>query len=274
MDQYAVIGNPIAHSKSPLIHQLFAEQTHQALHYHAILAPLDSFAQTLRDFQQAGGKGCNVTVPFKQQAWQLVDKHSSHAEILGVVNTITFTKEGLMLGDNTDGVGLVRDITQNQNYSLQNKRLLLIGAGGAVQGVVKALLDEKPKQMFIANRTPAKALELVTKFAQYGPLRGGGFEDLAGQQFDLIINGTSAGLSQQALPLPENLLSVDGWCYDMIYGKSYTLFLQWAQQQHATRAIDGLGMLVEQAAEAFFIWRGVRPQTEAIINQLRNDLSS
>jgi len=268
MDRYAVMGNPIAHSKSPLIHRLFAEQTGQELSYDKLLVPLDGFAAALDEFQRGGGKGLNVTVPFKQEAWAAMDARSERAELAGAVNTILFQPDGKRYGDNTDGVGLVRDLRDNHGVALTGKRVLVLGAGGAVRGVVPALLTELPAEIVIANRTPAKAVELARLFDGRIPLRALGFDALGAERFEVIINGTSAGLAGDVPPLPD-ALAAETVCYDMVYGDAPTPFLRWAQARGASKTIDGLGMLVEQAAEAFYLWREVSPDTAPVIAALR-----
>lgn len=270
IDRYAVIGNPIAHSKSPRIHALFAEQTGEALTYEAILGPAEDFAGSVRAFREAGGKGMNVTVPFKRDAWLLATVKSEAAERAGAVNTLTFLDNGLVRGDNTDGVGLLRDLTINHEIALAGRDILVLGAGGAVRGVLQPLLAAMPARVVIANRTAAKAVELADDFADLGEISGCGFAELAGRQFDLIINGTSAGLSGEIPPLPEDVLKPGGSCYDMVYGNEPTAFVRWSLAHGAAIALDGLGMLVEQAGESFYIWRGVRPDTGPVIAALRN----
>lgn len=267
-DLYAVIGNPISHSKSPVIHTEFAKQMQQNMHYVAIESPLDSFAEVVHDFQKRDGKGLNITVPFKQEAFALVNERSQRAEEAGAVNTLVFREDGTLFGDVTDGVGLVRDLTQNAHYSLTGKRILLLGAGGAVRGVLGALLAEKPQSIMIANRTVEKSQKLVLEFADYGIVRSASFSELSFHTFELVINGTSAGLEDESLALPTNIVSADTFCYDMVYGK-LTPFLRWCKEHGARQCLDGLGMLVEQAAESFYIWRGVRPKTEPVIQMLR-----
>jgi shikimate dehydrogenase len=267
-DRYAVFGNPIAHSKSPHIHSLFAAQTGEAVEYAALLSEDEEFAQDVMMFLVTGGKGCNVTVPFKQEAWELADELSDYATRAKAVNTLSFREDGTMLGANTDGIGIVRDLQQNHGIVLQGKRILLLGAGGAVRGVLQPLLETQPASLFIANRTAAKAVELAQDFAEFGAVSGGGFADIAGQ-FDLIINGTAASLQGELPPLPANCLAVGGDTYDMMYSAKPTAFVEWGKAQGAAKALDGLGMLVEQAAEAFFIWRGVRPDTAPVLAQLR-----
>lgn len=268
---YAVMGNPIGHSKSPLIHTEFASQTAQNLTYQALLvdtAP-GEFIKAVKQFQDSGGGGLNITVPFKQDAWQLAAQRTPRAQRAGAVNTLWFDAEGKIYGDTTDGVGLVRDIVQNHGGQIRNQRVLILGAGGAVRGVVEPLLEQQPSCCVIANRTVAKAQELVQVFAELGTLQAVSYDELVGQQFDLVINGTSASLQGELPPLPAHLLAENAWCYDMMYAKQATPFVTWGLQQGALRAIDGLGMLVEQAAESFFIWRGVRPNTAPVIQLLR-----
>ncbi len=268
-DRYAVMGNPIAHSKSPLIHSLFARQTGETLTYEAILVPLDGFAEAVERFGREGGKGLNVTVPFKQEAWRLAGVRTPRAEMAGAVNTLRFDPSGLW-GDNTDGAGLVRDLVANHGVSLAGRRILVLGAGGAVRGVLQPLLDERPSELVIANRTVAKAKALVELFGDRGiALRACGFDALAGEHFDLVINGTSAGLHGEMPPLPDDLLAEGACAYDMAYGEQPTVFVRWAGEHHAALALDGLGMLVEQAAESFYQWRGIRPDTAPVIARLR-----
>ncbi len=271
-DQYAVMGNPIAHSKSPGIHAMFAEQTGQRLEYSAIMVDLGGFDQAVGNFQASGGKGLNVTVPFKQDAWRLVDRRSERAERAGAVNTIKFMGDGSLLGENTDGVGLVRDLTVNHGIAIEGQRLLLLGAGGAVRGVLEPLLAERPKTLVIANRTVDRARVLADEFAALGQVSGCGFDALAGQQFDLVINGTAASLQGELPPLPDGILAEGAVCYDMMYAAEPTAFMQWALERGAAQALDGLGMLVEQAAESFAIWRGVRPETAPVIKAVRAGL--
>ena len=271
-DRYAVMGNPIGHSKSPLIHTRFAQQTGQQLSYEALLVELDDFAAAVARFRAAGGKGLNVTVPFKQEAWALAGRRSQRAERAGAVNTLRLEDDGSLYGDNTDGVGLVRDLKENHAVALAGRRLLLLGAGGAVRGVLEPLLAERPAELVIANRTVAKADELAAAFADLGRVRASSFAALEGQQFDVVINGTAASLQGEVPPLPAGVLAADAVCYDMMYGKEPTPFLRWAAAAGATRALDGLGMLVEQAAESFYLWRGVRPATSPVIAALRQHM--
>jgi shikimate dehydrogenase len=276
-DRYAVIGNPIAHSKSPLIHAEFARQTEQALEYGRILGDLNDFAGDARRFFAEGGRGLNVTVPFKEQAWALADERSPRAELAGAVNTLIRLDDGRLRGENTDGVGLVRDLGDNHGFRFQGARVLLLGAGGAARGVLLPLLETGPERLLIANRTAAKAIELAALGASFtsatpgagGTVEGRSLEALEGESFDLIVNATSAGLSDALPAIPEDCLNQGGWTYDMLYGDTPTAFQRWGWTHGAARALDGLGMLVEQAAEAFWLWRGVRPETLSVINLLR-----
>lgn len=270
-DRYAVIGNPVAHSKSPLIHAEFARQTGQDISYVALLAPLDGFSATLQEFREAGGRGVNVTLPFKHEAWRLATRREGYARGARAVNTIEF-RDAQLIGYNTDGVGLVRDLIGNLRQPVKGRRVLLMGAGGASYGVMEPLLREQPETLVVANRTLGKALDLVRHFESLRALAPGGiearrYEDLSELRFEIVINATSAGLSGAMPPLPEGIFAPGALAYDMVYGRD-TPFLAFARAQGA-RAADGTGMLVEQAAESFFIWRGVRPQTGPVIEMLR-----
>lgn len=272
-DLYAVVGNPISHSKSPRIHSLFASQTDEKLEYTAIQAPQDGFADTVTGFFQRGGQGLNVTVPFKEQAWELADRRTERAELAGAANTLYEDSNGLLTADNTDGKGLVMDLTENHCITLAGLRILVLGAGGAVRGVLGPLLAEEPSSLVIANRTVAKAEGLVTLFepvAGQTLLEACGFEELK-EPFDLIINGTSASLQGDLPPISPNVIGAGTVVYDMMYSLQTTTFNQWALDHGATLVFDGLGMLVEQAAESFRIWRGVRPETRPVIDELRTD---
>ena len=269
VDRYAVMGNPIAHSKSPQIHTLFAKQTGQSLSYEAILVNPGGFAAAVADFQQAGGKGLNITVPFKEDAWGLATTRSARAERAGAVNTLVLDDAGNHFGDNTDGAGLVRDLRQNHAVTLAGKRLLLVGAGGAARGVIEPLLGERPALLVIANRTADKAVQLARLFCELGHTEGCGLDDLEGQGFDVIINATAASLSGEVPALPGCVVTATSDCYDMMYGDRPTAFMDWAGRQGAGRCMDGLGMLVEQAAESFNLWRKVRPNTAPVIAALR-----
>lgn len=273
-DRYAVMGNPIAHSKSPRIHALFAEQTGQRIEYTAILVDHGGFPQSVGNFAAAGGKGLNVTVPFKREAWELVDRRSERAERAGAVNTIKFEFDGSLFGDNTDGVGLINDILLNHGGVVAGQRILLVGAGGAARGVLGPLMMQGPALLYIANRTPDRAVELVEEFAGLGPLSGGGFSHLEEAAFDVIINATAASLQGDVPPLPPTVLAPGALCYDVMYGATPTAFMRWAHEHGAGRVVDGLGMLVEQAAEAFYLWRNVRPETRPVIETLRAELGT
>lgn len=264
-DKYAVIGNPIAHSKSPLIHTAFAKQTNQNIRYEAVLAPLDGFEATARDLIVQGYKGVNVTVPFKFEAFALCNELTARAQTAGAVNTLSFNL-GKIKGDNTDGAGLINDIQDNLRCKLQGAQILLIGAGGAAQGVLLPLLNARPASITIANRNLDKAQNMIAKFS-HEKLSAIRFEALS-SPFDVIINATSTGLSNTDLPVPDTIFAKNCLAYDMMYGRE-TPFMAQARGAGAQVA-DGLGMLVEQAAEAFYIWRGIRPLTAPVIAQLRN----
>lgn len=273
-DRYAVMGNPIGHSKSPQIHTQFARQTRQAINYETLLVELDGFAAAVERFQAEAGKGLNITVPFKQEAWSLVAERSERARLAGAVNTIVFRDDGSRYADNTDGVGLVRDLRVNHNIVLQDKAVLVLGAGGAVRGVLAPLLAQRPDRLVIANRTDAKAMDLAGRFRELGNITGCGFDDLGTASFDLVINATSASLEGQMPPLPDDVLAAQAVCYDLMYSAAATPFQLWAQARGAAKAVDGLGMLVEQAAESFYLWRGVRPETQSVIARLRAEMSA
>ena len=276
MDRYAVIGNPIAHSKSPQIHAAFARQTGQELSYEALLAPLDGFAQTVADFRAHGGRGLNVTVPFKLEAFALAEHHTARAQAAGAVNTLAFGADGI-LGDNTDGAGLVRDLTANLDFALAGRRILLLGAGGATRGVLLPLLDSRPARLTIANRTVGKAEALAALFAARAgdtALDACGFDALAGRRFDLVINATAASLADELPPLPPGLYAEGALAYDMMYARAPTRFMRAALADGAARVADGLGMLVEQAAESFTLWRGVRPDSAPVLAELRRQIEA
>lgn len=272
--RYAVFGNPIKHSKSPLIHTAFARQTDQALRYDAMLIPEDGFAAGVSSFLDDQGRGLNVTIPFKEEAWALAEQRSARAELAGAVNTLYRNHDGQLCGDNTDGVGLVTDIVANYGGRIEGADVLILGAGGAVRGVLEPILAAKPKRVVIANRTLSRAETLRGIFADYGDVSAVSFEQLQGEQFDLVINGTAASLQGEVPPLPDDLLKPKAWCYDMMYSAEPTAFNLWAEAHGAEKVIDGLGMLVEQAAESFFIWRGVRPATGEVIQELRRQLNA
>jgi shikimate dehydrogenase len=270
-DRYAVIGNPVAHSKSPRIHALFARETGEDIVYGTLSAAPHEFEAVVARFSEEGGRGLNVTLPFKHRAYVLAQLRSARAKQAQAVNTLSLGNE--IAGDNTDGAGLVRDLRHNLGCELGGRRILLMGAGGAAYGVCGPLLEENPAALVVANRTPAKADKLCTHFrstmAGTQPLQAAGYADLRGLTFDVVINATSAGLSAAMPPLPAGLFSRGAWAYDMVYGRS-TPFLDFAKAEGAHSA-DGLGMLVEQAAESFHVWRGKRPQTASVIELLRRE---
>ncbi len=269
VDRYAVMGNPVAHSLSPEIHAAFARATGQAVAYTAELVALDGFAVAVAAFFEAGGAGLNITLPFKQEAFRLCHRRSDRARVAGAVNTLWPGSDGQYHGDNTDGVGLVRDLAANHAIPLTAKRILVLGAGGAVHGILGPLLAGRPAQLVCANRTLSKALALCRDFQSLGAVEACDYSSLRGRAFDLVINGTSASLADELPPLPDGILQSGGACYDLAYGRAPTPFVAWAMRQHAALAFDGLGMLVEQAAESFFLWRGVRPATRPVICDLK-----
>lgn len=267
-DSYAVIGNPIAHSKSPLIHAAFAQQTNQSMHYEALLSPLDAFSATVENFRHYGGKGLNVTIPFKLEAYRLSTRLTERARIAQAVNTLKF-ENSEVLGDNTDGIGLVRDIETNLGITIDSKRILLMGAGGAARGVIFPLLQKNPSLLAIANRTPHKAEALQQYFDTYGTVTSGDFMHFSGEKFDIVINATSASLHDERPDLPDDIFAQTILAYDMMYGREPTHFLKFAQQNGARQISDGIGMLVEQAAESFYLWRNIRPETKPVIAMLK-----
>lgn len=266
-DRYAVLGHPIGHSKSPLIHSLFAQATAQDVAYTAIEAPLDGFEACVLSFRNQGGRGVNVTLPFKLQAFEIATEPSERARLAGAANCLKF-EGGRILAENFDGVGLVNDLQRNLGCPLDGKRVLLLGAGGATRGALLPMAAERPAVLAVANRTADKAHALRGDFAAHALLQSGGFDDLAGRSFDVVINATSTGLTQEALPLPADLFAPGAIAYDMVYGKGLTPFLKQARAAGVGTVADGVGMLVEQAAEAFAWWRGVRPDTRSVIDQL------
>jgi shikimate dehydrogenase len=270
IDRYAVIGHPVDHSLSPVIHAAFARETGDAIEYGRIDAPADGFAAAADAFFAAGGHGLNVTVPFKGEAYAWCARASERAARAQVVNTLTVEDDGCVAGDNTDGTGLVRDLEDNLALGIAGRRLLLVGAGGAARGVLGPLLARRPERVLVANRTAARARELADAFAGAGPVAGGGFEDVGpAAPFDLVINASAAGLGGALPPLPGGTLDRDGAVYDMMYGEKARPFLEWGRAAGASVAVDGLGMLVEQAAESFRIWRGRRPSTSPVLASLR-----
>jgi shikimate dehydrogenase len=273
-DRYAVFGNPIKQSKSPLIHQAFAEQCQQSMLYRAVRVELDGFLKAANSFFEGGGKGLNVTVPFKREAFEFAGRLSDRAMRAGAVNTLTMAADGTVEGDNTDGIGLVRDMIANLGWALQDRRVLILGAGGAARGVLEPLLRERPRSLLIVNRTAAKAEKIAAEFADIAVVEGGAYELIGERQFDLVVNATSAGLSGEMPDLPSGLLTERSCCYDMVYGSEPTPFMRWSAHHAAWAVSDGLGMLVEQAAQSFYIWRRMRPETRPVINLLRNALEA
>lgn len=272
IDTYAVIGNPIQHSKSPFIHAEFARQTRQAMHYEAILSPLDDFKNMVSAFQQKGGKGMNITLPFKLEAHALATRLTNRASAAQAVNTFKFDEDGTILGDNTDGAGLVRDIEINLQTPISMKRILLMGAGGAARGVILPLLQKHPALLAIGNRTPEKALALQRQFETHGNIQAGHYHDFIGEKFDILINATSASLHHELPPLPPSLINNTSLAYDMLYSNQLTPFLEFSKAHGAEHLVDGVGMLVEQAAESFLLWRNIRPKTQIVIQRLKDAL--
>jgi shikimate dehydrogenase len=270
-DRYAVFGCPIKHSKSPRIHQLFAEQTQQLLEYTAQEVPSERFKESVDAFFSQGGKGLNCTLPLKELAWTYADRTTERANLSKAVNTLALQADGSLLGDNTDGCGLIADLTANHGIPLADSRILILGAGGASRGIIAAILEHSPNHLAIANRTPEKAIALAAEFSVLGNVEGCGFAGIQSHQFDLIINATSASLYDDLPPLAEELLADEGVCYDLAYGNKPTSFVRWGVSHKAKKSLDGLGMLVEQAAEAFFLWRAIRPQTKPVIALLNGE---
>ena len=268
-DRYAVIGNPIAHSRSPEIHQLFADQTGEHISYEKILAERDGFRDAVRRFFGNGGRGLNVTLPFKGDAFEWADQRTELAEHAGAVNTLIAQDDGTCLGANTDGIGLLRDLKKSLRLSIQDTRILILGAGGATRGILEPLLQEKPALLLIANRTPGRAEALAEHFQVHGQIRGCGLDAIEPGPYDLIVHATSAALQDQALGLPDTLIGPQTRCYDLLYGDTTTPFMRWAKAQGAHQVTDGFGMLLEQAAESFYLWRGKRPDTAMARNYLR-----
>ncbi|NGN99933.1 shikimate dehydrogenase [Grimontia sp. SpTr1] len=271
MDKYVVVGNPISHSKSPFIHTLFARQTAQAMNYETLEAPIGGFEEAVTAFFNSGGKGCNVTVPFKEEAFKLATMLTERAKLAGAVNTLKKLDDGGILGDNTDGEGLVQDLLSH-HVQLEGAKILLLGAGGAARGVILPLLAHEPAQLVIANRTASKAEMLASLFADNGSVSATSFESLEGE-FDVVVNSTSASLSGEHPQISATVFGSQTVVYDMVYGSGVTSSNQWALDNGAARVIDGLGMLVGQAAESFTIWRGIRPGTGQVLRELRRNLA-
>jgi len=270
-DLYAVMGNPINHSKSPQIHSEFAEQTSQDIVYSAMQVPLDGFESAVKNFFTKSGKGLNITVPFKEQAFKVADKLTIRAQTAQAVNTLILQEDGTILGDNTDGAGLVGDLISNHQVALKGQRILVIGAGGAVRGILQPFLSEQPHSITVVNRTFEKAQTLAKSFNEFGNISACEFEQLEGP-FDVIINGTSASLSGELPPIPACVINEKTVVYDMMYGKELTPFLLWSQKNGAAKVLDGLGMLVGQAAVSFKLWRNKQPDSQAVLLNMRKQL--
>lgn len=267
-DRYAVIGYPVKHSRSPFIHAMFAKQTEQNLSYQMMEVIPQHLDIEVKKFFENGGKGLNVTVPHKQAVTQSTQFQTPRAQFAGAVNTIVLMQDGSLLGDNTDGVGLLNDLTQNLHMSLRDTRILMLGAGGAARGVIAPLLQQAPTELVIANRNVERADKLVEEFMTLGSLSSVAFEDIEATPFDFVINATSASLQGEMPNLPTGIIGANTLCYDMAYSKEDTVFTRWAKQQGAEQAVLGWGMLVEQAAESFFLWRGIRPDTKPVLEAL------
>lgn len=272
--RFAVFGNPVKHSRSPFIHAAFAAQCNLALSYRAVRVEAGDFARAVQAFFDGGGAGLNVTVPFKEEAAALAAALTSRAARAGAVNTLWRDGDGVLHGDNTDGIGLVRDMVANLGWTVQNRELLVVGAGGAVRGILEPLLRERPASIHIVNRTVARAQTLAEEFGELGSVSAGAYDDLEGRRFDLLINASSAGLHGEAPPLPPSVLRERSCCYDLLYGAQPTPFMRWAAHGAAWAVSDGLGMLVEQAAEAFYVWHRRRPETRPVIHELRGVLAA
>ncbi len=266
-DHYALFGNPVGHSKSPLIHGSFARATGQDMRYEVIEAPVDGFAMALAEFRTNGGRGANVTMPFKLEAFALATDPSERARLAGAVNALKFERDRIH-ADNFDGVGLVNDIQRNLGFPIEGRRVLLMGAGGAARGALLPILEQRPAQLVVANRTVAKAKALGEQFARFDGLVTSGYPDLGSQAFDIVINATSASMRGELPPVTRTAFAPDSLAYDLVYGRGRTPFLSLARDAGAIRLADGVGMLAEQAAEAFAWWRGVRPDTHAVIDML------
>ncbi len=266
---YAVMGNPVAHSQSPQIHQQFAEQFGLRIDYRRIQVDPGGFEQAVANFRTSGGCGLNITVPFKLNAWRLSEQCSPRAELAQSVNTIVFTGTGGIFGENTDGVGIQRDITDNLQQPIAGRRVLIIGAGGAVRGIIGPILERAPAAVVVANRTVDRAIDLAQRFGKLGHIVGCGLDDLSGQAFDIVINGTSTSMTGQVPAIPDQVFNRGALAYDMMYAEHPTAFMAWAMERGADRASDGVGMLVEQAAESFLIWHGKTPDTGPVIQRLQ-----
>ncbi len=262
---YAVIGNPVQHSLSPKIHQLFAKDSGIELEYQKIQPEINDFKKSVIDFFSNNGKGCNITVPFKQAAWQLVEQLSDDAKLSQAVNCLTKQEDGSLQGDNFDGVGLVQDLLHNHHYEINQRKILILGAGGATRGILGPLLEKIPEEIVVANRHIEKAVELADLFQAYGNIRGISLTQIPTHKFDLIIHATSLGHQGKAPAIPESVIDCDSFCYDLSYGDAAKPFLHSAQSLGAMHCRDGIGMLVEQAAAAFYLWHGIYPDTNKVI---------
>ena len=268
-DRYAVIGHPISHSRSPFIHRLFAQQCQQYMTYTAIDVTANGLSSWVAKFFATGGLGLNVTVPHKQSLLTMPSRLSERARVAGALNTLLLDPQGQLHGDNTDGIGLVRDLTENLGVTITAHRVLMLGAGGAARGVLAPLLELNPAQLVVVNRTEQRAVDLAAGFSRFGPIRASTYAEIGGMHFDLIINATAAGLAGELPPLPPAILTGrETVCYDMGYADEPTPFVRWAREHGASRAVMGLGMLIEQAAESFYLWRGMRPSTTTVHNAL------
>ena len=267
VDRYAVIGNPIRHSKSPTIHRSFARDAGIELEYEVIECPLDAFVDAVAAFREQGGRGVNVTAPFKLKALELADQVSGRVRVAGSVNTLKF-EDADVLADNFDGIGLVTDLQANLGYRITGRRLLVLGAGGAARGILEPLVEERPAELVVANRAPERARKAIESLASQDRVRGGPYDEIGADAFDLVINATSASMHGERPPLPSTAFRPGGLAYDLAYGRGLTPFLEAAREAGAARIVDGVGMLVEQAAESFAWWRGIRPPTRAMIAEL------
>ena len=267
---YAVLGNPVKHSKSPQIHTLFAKQTGIVLHYQSIEVPTDKFDEYVDLFASHGGLGLNITVPFKEEAHSFCTKLTHRAELCGSVNTIRFDEQLNSFGDTTDGQGFINDLRINHQINIKDKTVLILGAGGSVKAILEPICGQLPCEIVIANRTVYRAEELADKFSDLGNITACSYSDLASQSFELIVNGTSLSLKGELPAVPESVINNNTCCYDLMYSDTATVFMQWANELGAAKVMDGLGMLVEQAAESFLIWNGVKPETNSVIKMLRN----
>ena len=267
IDEYGVMGYPVAHSRSPVIHTVFARQTNQAMSYGLFETRPEDLETTIKQFQRSGGSGLNITVPHKSEVVRLVDELSDNATAAGAVNTLKITADSIF-GDNTDGVGLVRDLTQNKKWAIEGQRVLILGAGGATRGIARPILEEQPAGLVIANRGAQKAVALANHFGRFGDVSASRFSDLADMDsFDIVINATSAGLDGAVPEFPASIVTESSVCYDLSYGSASTPFLSWANTHGIRRRSSGWGMLVEQAAESFRLWRNVMPDTRAVLEQ-------